>query len=135
MTASNADSAPVPDLALAFEMEASAWAIPGTPLHGYPPVPETRDARLRLQRLLSDAARIRAAHGHVRMEVRSTDRALRLRVLQFWPTADEITALIDDPDGEVRRLARRRRRRYPAWYLQSPARDPDSSTAEREART
>ena len=48
MTASNADSAPAPDLALAFEMETDAWAIPGTPLHGYPPVPETRDARLRL---------------------------------------------------------------------------------------
>lgn len=128
MTPSNADSSPVPHLALAFAMEAGAWAIPGTPLHGFPPVPETREARLHVHHLLSYAARIRAAHGHVRIEAYSTDRALRLRVLQSWPTADELASLVDDPDGEVRRLARRSRRVYPPGYLKSPATEPTTAT-------
>ncbi|MEC5148809.1 hypothetical protein [Cryobacterium sp. GrIS_2_6] len=81
-----------------------------------------------MHHLLSYAARIRAAHGHVRIEVYSTDRALRLRVLQSWPTADELAALVDDSDDEVRRLARRRRRLYPAWYLQSPVQGPTANT-------
>ncbi|MBG6214290.1 hypothetical protein RCH23_002112 [Cryobacterium sp. CAN_C3] len=121
MTSPGQHFAAAPDLAIAFAKEACAWAIPGTPLHGYPPVPETREARLRVQRLLADAAQIRAAHGHVRIETYSTERALRLRVLQSWPTADEITALLDDSDNEIRRVARRSRRCYPAWYLQSTA--------------